>query len=165
MRKIVCMLLFATAVNYGYAQNSSEKKQILEKVRITDWSQKTYAFPTGIEYWNSVDTTALMTAISPKEFQKIKAFTAYNILPYPTEMSVLSLSGTDARDPVTLYKKLDKLKIYRIASFIHTGATGKKFNQSIVIAPYAENKDWDPAAKWDTLYIFINSKYVEPLKN
>lgn len=159
MRKIVLMLLLVTAGCYSYAQNSLEAKKKKDKVYITNWGRKLFGLLPG--FWEGVWVNDIQKQVGELEFQKIKELTLKGRIPAPPEMSVLINNGTGIADTAVLYKNLSRLNMYRIASFTQINTKGTRFEMAILTVPYEENKDWDKNVKWDSLYFFIQNKYVK----
>lgn len=155
MRKIVMFVLLLMAGYYCNAQNGSYNGSLNERVRITKWGQKVFGFPDN--YWNNKWSEEIIEKIGEEEFEKAKSsLKGYDL---PVEMSMIS--GIKMVDTAALYKRMDRLKMYRIATYTQGGEGGKIFEMAILRVPYEDNKEWEGNAKWGVLYFFIENKYVE----
>ncbi|SIO03200.1 hypothetical protein [Chitinophaga niabensis] len=144
MKMLLMMLSFST-----YAQ---------VKVRITDWTRKVAMFANG--YWDNKWADEVIRQIGADEFDKVKMAAGKQIV--PKEMR--TIKSIVLKDTAGLFKHLNELNMYKIATYSSVGSTGKVFEMAILKVPYRGNEDWDANAKWDVLYFFIENRFVEERK-
>jgi hypothetical protein len=91
------------------------------------------------------------------EFEQIKSHCGASA--WPPEMN-------DMESPDSVADaKMNKLKMYQVASFQHK-YNGNVFDREVILrVPYEENKDWDANAKWEgNIYFILKESDVEVIK-
>jgi hypothetical protein len=153
MKKILVVLttlLFSTLV---YPQIHSKDGMLVVKVK--DWNKK--LFMIHDTYWDN-DAKEIISKIGEDEYNKVKVYSDYKTI--PDQMSLM-VNGTKANIPV-LYKNLDRLKMYKIATYRHINEEKEDRGVwAIIKVPYDENKEWDSKVKWEHLYFIIPDELVE----
>lgn len=171
MKLSTIILLFSLPLSSVYSAKNSEKNQNVPSAKekdsasfitqdssfakVKNWNEKIFAFPA--DYWDN-DAKEIIQKLGAREFEKIKMNTDYNVL--PVQMSLLQ-NGRLA-DTAKLYKKLDQLRMHKIATYTHINSKGvDKGVWAILRVLYSENRNWDSLCKWDTFYFIVPNELVE----
>jgi hypothetical protein len=141
------------------SQTPEKKYDPSIRIRVTDWRQ--VAFMLTPNYWNDMKANEIRSQIGNEEFEKMKVYSDYLNIPCQFLIYCERRDGSAKKEINVLGEKLSKLNAYRIAIFHHTNSKNKTFELAILRVPYSQNKDWDPEAKWDTVYFIIDNALVE----
>lgn len=143
MKKSALLLLLTVVFALqGYTQKKANQ------VKVKDWGKQFVAFPA--DYWEDEKADSIIKQIGKVEYDNFIA----NYRKLPKEMQLFG--GGNMKRPTELYPKLDKLKMYHIATYRHLSDGDMPI--AILKVPYDENKNWDPEVKWDTAYFVISVK-------
>ncbi|MRG45845.1 hypothetical protein GFS24_12015 [Chitinophaga sp. SYP-B3965] len=158
MRRTVLICLLVVLGTYCFAQQGPAGEMQQNKVRITNWKRTVYRFAP--DYWDNKQQDEIVAKIGQEEFEKMKAFADKPVV--PAEMSMIS--GKARKDSVAQSERLNRLNIYRIATYTHVSKSGKVFEMAVLHVPYEENRAWDDQVKWGPLYFFIENRFVEEMQ-
>jgi hypothetical protein len=153
---IALFIIVQTGCKVQSQQARLKVKEKDSQVRITNWHRITVMFDEN--FWEK-SRDEIVKQIGESEFEKVKANSGFSGV--PSEMSLYD--GRKRRDTSELYPKLAQLNLYHIATIPNTGSKGGNF--AILRCPYAENKNWDVAVKWDTVYFVLHESYIEKIWN
>lgn len=123
-----------------------------ERVSVTNWgSRALYLSPTV--YFKETKND-LISKIGNDKFEDLQFKCSASGWP-----AIFSESGLDKTE---LIRKMNELKMYRIAVYQHK-YNGNTFDRyAILEIPYAENADWDATVKWEgNIYFLLNEKDVK----
>lgn len=101
----------------------------------------------------------IVKQIGEEEFNEVVKFSS--MPSWPKEMQYDLKQKDDSTWRRNYYKRLSKLNVYKICTF-ENAVSSEKEKQVILRVPYSENKDWDPASKWDIVYFVIEKQHVKP---
>ena len=151
--KITSFLILLLNLNLKHADYLPEASP----VRVTNWGKRTMF--VAKDFWNNKESS-IIKQIGKVEYEKmLKNFDSESI---PSQMTIFA--NGKLNDRATVYKRLNQLKIYQIATFNHT-YKGKNYEDyAILRCPYVENMKWDSSAKWDTIYFIVAVNAVEKIK-
>jgi hypothetical protein len=139
-------------VNTQKIITSDTVKYKRERVSITNWgSRALYLSPTA--YFKETKND-LISIIGNDKFEDLQFKCSASGWPEIFSKSILD-------NPEEL-KKMNELKMYRIAVYQHK-YNGKTFERCAILEiPYAENADWDATVKWEgNIYFLLNEKDVK----
>jgi len=149
---------FLKDVTMDFVQLAPPSIMPLYSVKINSWDNLLLGLPAN--YWHSSDRVneEIVHQLGLKKFSTINAFLKRKS--YPAKMLKENSESYDSYS-----KRMNKLKIYRIATYAGTDEQGKNTGEfSVLCIPYEENKAWDFSAKWDTVYFVLPSNNVINLK-
>ncbi|MBL0069391.1 MAG: hypothetical protein IPP39_13155 [Chitinophagaceae bacterium] len=100
---------------------------------------------------------SIISQIGEEEFDEMKSNCSSSGWP----QGVYS-SGMSDEDEVAFDRKLNELKMYRIASYTHK-YNGKIFDRYVIVrVPFEENKNWNPSIQWKgNIYFLLKEKDIE----
>jgi hypothetical protein len=121
-------------------------------VKVIKWNEAAAFIPD--EFWLN-KKGELVNQIEEEEFKRVSTYCCQNL---PSQMVLFN--GHKLGDTTDLHARLNKLKLYLIATFknIHEGVDRGEY--CILRVPYNENRNWDSTAKWDTVYFIIKREFV-----
>jgi hypothetical protein len=158
MRIITLTITLLILVLYSHAQTPQGPANSGRRVRVKDWGRAIFIFPPN--YWNNKEE-AIINQIGDKEFQKMKMYSDSRNIPCQFLMFCEDRDGNPLKNLDTLGQRLGQLNIYRIATFSHTDSKNNTHEWAILRIPYNENRNWDPAVKWDSLYFVMRADVTE----
>jgi hypothetical protein len=123
-----------------------------ERVSVTNWgSRALYLSP--VAYFKETKND-LISKLGNDKFEDLQFKCSASGWPAIFSKSML--------DQSELLKKMNELKMYRIAVYQHK-YNGNTFDRYAVLEiPYAENADWDATVKWEgNIYFLLNEKDVK----
>lgn len=157
---VVCTLLVACSRYSNVEKVNEENLRKYPLVHVKDWGLSAMSF--GSTYWED-NKDSIVGQIGNEEFEKVKSNCGFKKV--PTRMSVYD--GKHRPSVKKFNERMTGLKVYKIAAFTLTtklkdGVLYERMN--ILRCPYVENKNWDTASKWDTVYFVVHEKAVETVK-
>lgn len=130
-------------------------------VQVTDWKSRGYLF-SDIDDFLSTSQDTIIRNIGIEEFKKIKQFC--NIQAWPEALRPRTDFYKDTAARRVFFEKMDKLKMYKIASCQNL-SHGRDHGRCVILrVPYKSNESWDLNAKWDTVYFILDEKSVKVLR-
>jgi hypothetical protein len=126
---------------------------------VSDWAHTIWLFPD--DYWDK-KSQEIIKQIGNAEFEKVKKFSHRDYIPCQLQQFCEDKDGRPKKNLDSLCKRKTELNVYKIATFMHHSNNGVlKGPYAVIRVPYEENKNWDPTAKWDTVYFVIEDKYIK----
>ncbi|UEG49376.1 hypothetical protein LK994_12110 [Ferruginibacter lapsinanis] len=152
---VIAFLLFATTVEANTLATSAlftdtsgiEKKQ----VKVTNWGSRAIYIMGGY-FKETKDEIVSQTGEALFEEIENKCSSAA----WPA-----ALNDMDSEDSIVT-AKMNRLKLYRIATYQHK-FNGNVFDKYVILeVPYVGNEDWDANVKWEgSVYFIIKEKDIE----
>lgn len=128
------------------------------QVMITDW-REVGLFQNPQVFVDNKDS--IVAQIGEPEFEKFKEFG--NNAGWPDSITYDVKRRRDTLYMNHYYAQLNKLKMYKIASYIHIINGEKHDRHTILRVPYDKNINWNENSKWDTIYFLIRESFVKPV--
>ena len=146
-RSTLIFLLLASQFLYAQTGNYTPKP---DKVDVIDWGS--LSIWIGNDFFNATKDS-IVAQIGEEEFEWMKNHcTSRN---WPKGMYNSSL---DEEEDKKHMEKLNRLNKYKIATYQHI-YNGQVFERyAILRIPYEDNRDWDPAMKWERAVYFLLSE-------
>lgn len=142
----------------SFRLNAQEKKMVNQpaQVMITDWKE-VGLFQNPQVFIENKDS--IVAQIGEAEFEKFKEFGNNGGWP-----DSIAYDITRRRDSLYMrhyYAQLNKLKMYKIASYVQVLNGEKHARHAILCVPYDKNKNWNKNVRWDTIYFVIIDSFVK----
>lgn len=133
---------------------SQDAKKMPEPVQVTEW--KKTAFIISDHFWNTAKND-LISQLGVEGYEKAMKFSKPENM--PKEMHLM-LDGTHMRSTEEYWAKMNTLKTFVAARVKREQGNSNANTKVLMMAPYADNKNWDPNVKWDTVYFLVREEYV-----
>jgi hypothetical protein len=138
----------------GTAQ--SPNPPIEKEAAVTDWNAIGLLF---VPEFFEQNRDTLIRQIGEQEFEKVIKFG--NILGWPRSMQYKPGQQKDTAAQKFYFERLNKLKMYKVASWQQSYNHQKTYRYALLRVPYAANVDWDKDSKWDTIYFIIKESALK----
>ncbi len=129
------------------------EKPLHPEVTVTDW--QVMSMRMGPEVWAN-GKTEIVSQIGEAEFEAVKNNNDHRTIP----PAMSAATKENRRNNPEYFKKLDRLHLYKIASFMHRSNGQDWGRMSILKAPYKGNEGWDAEVKWDSVYFILPDSVV-----
>ncbi len=153
-------LLVISAAAFGQSANTSASFPVKgQLVKVTDWGSRSIYILSGNFFLETKDS--IVAQVGEEEFNEIRDKCSSGDWPKGLYKPDLSDEEDKAFDD-----RLNKLKMYRIATFTHI-YNGITFERHVILrVPYEENKNWDKSVQWEgNVYFLLKEIDVEILKD
>lgn len=150
MKRILSFLVLIMVFANSYSQNKP-------LVKVNNWGSRAYYLLDG--YFKETKSD-IIKLVGEEEFDKIKKNCGSGA--WPSEFK--TGDGMSDNDEKVFYEKLNKLKMFKIATYQHK-YNGLIFDRYVILKiPYHENEFWNSNVKWDEdVYFIINEADVEEI--
>jgi hypothetical protein len=123
------------------------------EVKVANWKTMKMVITDGV--WAG-SKNEIVAQIGEEGFEKVK--THYDYKSVPAAMSLAS--EQNVKNQSRFYEKLQKLKVFKIATFTQW-FEGKNWGRlGILQVPYKGNETWDATAVWDTVYLIVSDSVI-----
>ena len=128
-------------------------------VKVTDWGSRSIYILGGNFFLETKDS--IVAQVGEQEFDEMTKKCSSGDWPKGLYKPDLGDEEDKAFDT-----SLNKLKMYRIATYTHI-YNGITFERHVILrVPYEENKNWDKTVEWEeNVYFLLKEKDVESLKD
>jgi hypothetical protein len=150
---ILLLLSLQSIAQPGFTENKFPVKG--ELVNVKNWGSR--ALMILSDNYFSATRDSIIYQVGDQEFEEISKHCAANGWP-----DGLYSPGSSGQDEKSFDEKLNKLKIYRIATYTHI-YNGKTFDRYIILrVPFEENKGWDATVRWTgKVYFLLKESDIE----
>lgn len=155
MKRIIYLVVLIFLFTNSYSQSSPVISSPL--VKVNEWGSRAYYLLDG--YFKETKSD-IIKLVGEEEFNKIKKNCGSGAWPSEFRPS----DGISDADEKTFYEKLNKLKMFKIATYQHK-YNGNIFDKYVILKiPYHENEFWNSNVKWDEdVYFIIKETDVEEI--
>ena len=155
-------LLLITLMSFSpREQHTLKGNNQRETVKINNWGER-LLFMTD-DFWESA-AKKLVPQFGQEQYLKIKELSNRSQVPCQMQLICEDLDGSRRKNQDSLYTKLNKLVLYKIATFPYKHPDGIYYDYVIIEVPYDENKNWDNTAKWKNFYSVFPADVVQKVK-
>lgn len=141
---------------FVFSQQVDNSKRV--RVTVTD-SWKSKSFLLVEDFWEN-KKEPIESQLGAGSMEIIKKYSYWKNI--PAQMNIFN--GSKKTGITELAERLDRLKVYKIATFRHI-YQGIDWGELVILeVPYDENKDWDPAAKWDIVYFIVKAEAIKVIQ-
>lgn len=151
-------LFFASLFITVHSVCICQTNQTASPVRVLNWGERVLLISDDFLAQNR---DSIIAEIGIKEFEEFVKYS--NVTTWPAEIAGEIRFKKDSIAKMELFKKLDKLKMTKIASFTHYHNGKKLYRRCILKVRYNDNQDWDKTAKWDSVYFLFWESSIEEL--
>lgn len=148
---IATILLGARVCTAQHTQPQTGKES-----SVTDWHAMGLLF---VPEFFEQNKDSLIRQIGAHEFGKVMQFG--NTLKWPKGIRYTPGLSKDTVAEKQYHQNLNRLKIYKIASWQQYYNNQKTHRYALLRVPYADNIHWDKDSKWDTIYFIIKESAVK----
>lgn len=152
-KKLIGILILMASVNCFSQKNTKTP----EPVQVREW--KNTAFFISDHFWNTAKDD-LIKQLGVEGYEKAMKFSRAENM--PKEMHLM-LDGTHMKSREEFWAKMSTLKTFVAARVKREQENGGTNTKVLMMAPYADNKNWDTNVKWDTVYFLVKEEYVNYL--
>jgi hypothetical protein len=154
----IILLLFNIGSVTGQNKTIKENHPLM---KVTDWNKRCVVF--NPDCW-AMEEQAILKQITSEEYDRMLKF---GIMPaWPKQVWISPYISKDTIRARECYEKLNRLKMYKIATFEHFTKDGRSWGNMVILKiPYQENQDWDQEAKWDIIYFIFPESAVSDYSN
>jgi hypothetical protein len=133
------------------------------KVNVINWGAT--ALFLAENYWSTEKSEQIIRQVGIEEFKQLITFSNRSNIPCQMQSFCEDINGKPKRDKEEYYAAMNRLNIYKIATYTFTNRNGKKFEKCILKVPYNENTSWDQTARWDAVYFIASPEIVEIIES
>jgi hypothetical protein len=152
MKHIISVFISLFLISNTYSQTQTKPL-----VKVNQWGNRALYILDG--FFNETKDD-IINQVGEEEYNKIK--TNSQSSSWPKEFN--TEYGQSDDDEKKFYEKLNKLKMYKIATYQHK-YNGNVFEKYVILKiPYHTNEFWDSNVKWDKdVYFILNESDVEEI--